>query len=128
MYSSSLRPTVTELTPAEFAHLPHPPQLIDVRSGLEYSLFHAPDAINLSLPRILMRRLPILRNWVLPIWFRTLPKTDAIALICLTAHRSPIAAEQLVRSGFTKVFNISGGMMAWRKAGLPIITATGLSH
>ncbi|MBE9136450.1 rhodanese-like domain-containing protein [Nodosilinea sp. LEGE 07088] len=116
---SSLTPSVVELTPEEFVHRPHPPRLIDVRSGLEYAQFHAPGAISLSLPRILMGRLPWLKTWVLPHWFRTLPKTEAIALICLTAHRSPLAAQTLVKDGFSQVFNITGGMVAWQKAGLP---------
>lgn len=116
---SSPTPSVVELTPEEFVHRPHPPRLIDVRSGLEYAQFHAPGAINLSLPRILMGRLPFLKDWVLPHWFHALSKTDAIALICLTSHRSPIAAQALVKAGFSQVFNITGGMMAWQKAGLP---------
>ena len=119
MTPSLPHPTVIDLTPEEFVHLPHSPLLIDVRSGLEYSLFHAPHAINLSLPRLLMGQIPILKTWVLPQWFRILPKTEAIAIICLTAHRSPIAAHQLRRAGFTTVFNMTGGMMAWQKAGLP---------
>lgn len=109
-----------DLIPENYARLPNPPQLIDVRSGLEYSLFHAPNAINLSLHRILMGRIPVLKKWVLPHWFRSLPKDKAIALICLTAHRSPVAAQQLEKEGFRTVFNITGGMMAWQKAGLPV--------
>ena len=53
------------------------------------------------------------------IWFQELPKDEPIALICLTAHRSPMAAEQLVKAGFTQVYNITGGMMEWRQLGLP---------
>ncbi|PSN20772.1 hypothetical protein C7271_00520 [filamentous cyanobacterium CCP5] len=64
-------------------------------------------------------RVPILRSWVLPQWFAQLPKETPIALICLTSHRSPIAAQTLVKAGFSQVFNITGGMMAWQKAGLP---------
>jgi rhodanese-related sulfurtransferase len=41
-----------------------------------------------------------------------------VAVICLTAHRSPIAAQQLVKSGFTRVYNITGGMVEWRHLGL----------
>ncbi len=110
--------TLTHLNPQEFMHLSHPPRLIDVRSQVEYRMFHAPTAINLSLPRILLGRLPGLK-WLLPDWFRTLPKDEAIAVICLTAHRSPIVAEQLVKDGFQNVINISGGMMAWKESGLP---------
>jgi len=118
--TSSVQPTVIDLTPTEFVQMEHPPLLVDVCSGFEYSLFHAPHAINVSLPRILMGRIPGLRRWLLPQWFQNQPKTEAIALICLTAHRSPIAAEQLLKAGFTKVFNITGGIVAWRKAGLPV--------
>lgn len=116
--------SVIDLTPEEFCQLQNPPRLIDVRSGVEYRLFHAPDAVNLSLPRILMGQIPILQSWALPAWFRTLPKTEAIALICLTSHRSPIAAQRLAQAGFTNVFNIAGGMMAWKKAGLPTETGS----
>jgi rhodanese-related sulfurtransferase len=33
---------------------------------------------------------------------------------------SEIAAETLVGLGFTNVFNLMGGMVAWEQAGLPI--------
>jgi rhodanese-related sulfurtransferase len=115
---SSSRSHLVDLSPEEFVQSAQPLHLIDVRSRFEYNQFHAPDAINLSLPRILLGRVPILRNF-LPQWFRQLPKETPIALICLTAHRSPIAAQALVKAGFSQVFNITGGMMAWQKAGLP---------
>jgi rhodanese-related sulfurtransferase len=67
-----------------------------------------------------MGRLPILRHWAWPEWFRQLPKTEAIAVVCLTSHRSPIAAQQLSKEGFTTIFNVTGGLMAWQKAGLPV--------
>jgi rhodanese-related sulfurtransferase len=116
---SSSQPNLVNLSLEEFVQSAKSLCLIDVRSRVEYHQFHAPDAINLSLPRILLGRVPILRNWVLPQWFRQLPKETPIALICLTAHRSPIAAQALVKAGFSRVFNITGGMMAWQKAGLP---------
>jgi rhodanese-related sulfurtransferase len=107
------------LSPEEFTQLSNPPRLIDVRSRFEYAMFHAPDAVNLSLPRILMGSNSWLRRWVLPQWFQELPKDEPIALICLTAHRSPIAAKQLMKAGFTQVYNVTGGMMEWRNKGLP---------
>ena len=112
------QPQVIDLSPKEFNQLPNPPRLIDVRFQGEYNQFHAPNAINLSLPRILMNNPPWLSRYVLPQWFQELPKDEPIALICLTAHRSPIAAEQLVKAGFTEVYNITGGMMEWRQLGL----------
>ena len=114
------RPQVIDLLPREFIQLTDQPLLIDVRSNFEYQMFHAPDAINLSLPRILMSRNSWLRSWVVPQWFQDLSPDEPIALICLAAHRSPIAAEALIKVGFTEVYNIQGGMMEWRKLGLPV--------
>ncbi|MFE4106892.1 rhodanese-like domain-containing protein [Almyronema epifaneia] len=110
---------IRDLSPQEFAQLTESWHLIDVRSRFEYALGHAPTAINLSLPRLLMGQVPFLRPWVLPQWFRALPPDQPIAVICLTAHRSPIAAKTLAALGFRQIVNITGGMMAWQQSGLP---------
>ncbi|ESA38182.1 rhodanese-related sulfurtransferase [Leptolyngbya sp. Heron Island J] len=117
--ASPPKPTIIDLSPEDFVQSAEVSQLIDVRSRLEYNLFHAPDAINLSLPRILMAQVPLLRHLVLPQWFWELPRDAPLAVICLTAHRSPMAAQILAKLGFSQVFNITGGMMAWQKVGLP---------
>ncbi len=117
---SDFKSQVINLSPQEFTQLPNSPLLIDIRFQLEYAMFHAPNAINLSLTRILMGSNSLLRRWVLPQWFRELSQDEPIALICLTAHRSPIAAKQLTKAGFTKVYNITGGMKEWQRLGLPI--------
>lgn len=111
-------PTVVDLSPIDLAQVPNAPLLIDVRSGLEYLSGHAPGARNLSLPRLLLG-LGIAR-WLLPPWFRELPLSQPIAVVCLTSHRSPIAARKLVTSGFTTVYNVTGGMVEWRRLGLAI--------
>lgn len=113
------QPQVINISLQEFTQLTNQPRLIDVRSSFEYAMFHAPDAVNLSLPRILMGGNSWLCRWILPQWFRDLPKNEPIALICLTSHRSPLAAKQLGKAGFTKVYNITGGMMEWQRLGLP---------
>ncbi len=114
------QPQVINLSPQEFNQLSNPPRLIDVRFQGEYNQFHAPNAVNLSLPRILMNNASWLRRYVVPQWFQELPKDEPLALICLTSHRSPIAANRLIKAGFTEVYNITGGMMEWRQLGLPI--------
>lgn len=96
-------------------------QIFRVRSGLEYLTGHTPEAKNLSLPHLLLG----LGLWhgFLPQWFRERSLDQPIAVVCLTAHRSPMAAQQLVRSGFTTVYNMTGSMMEWRRSGLAISTA-----
>ncbi|MGG6297028.1 rhodanese-like domain-containing protein [Leptolyngbya sp. AN02str] len=112
------KPLVIDLSPKEFTQLLNSPLLIDVRSSLEYCTGHAPHARNLSLPRVLMGL--SLAQWFLPYWFWDLSKEHPIAVICLTSHRSPIAAKKFSDAGFTTVYNITGGMMEWRRSGLEI--------
>jgi rhodanese-related sulfurtransferase len=124
--TSSLQPGVTNISPLELSRLLERsqlelPLLIDVRSHIEYLTGHAPNAVNLSLPRLLLSEGHWLRNWLLPRWFRELPKDTPIAVICLTAHRSPIAAQRLAKEGFTQVFNITGGLVEWQRIGLEIV-------
>jgi rhodanese-related sulfurtransferase len=109
-----------DISPSEFIELANRPLLIDVRSRFEYDTGHAPGARNLSLPRILLGRIHRLKKWVLPSWFRELPKEQPLAVICLTAHRSPIVANVLSTEGFQQVFNITGGMREWQRSGLNI--------
>lgn len=48
-----------------------------------------------------------------------LPRDKPILTICQSSHRSPFAARKLAKAGYD-VTNVSGGMVAWRKAGLPL--------
>ncbi len=49
------------------------------------------------------------------------PCRDAeIAVACSTGYRSTVAASVLERHGYTRVWNVPGGMNAWRAAGLPV--------
>jgi len=52
-----------------------------------------------------------------------LPKDKAakIVLYCRSGRMSEIAAEELVRLGFSQVSHLSGGMIAWKKSGYEII-------
>jgi rhodanese-related sulfurtransferase len=116
-----MKSKVINLSVQEFSQLSDRPMLIDVRSQIEYVRGHAPGALNISLPRILLGQFSGFRNWLLPKWFRQLSKQRTIAVICLTAHRSPIAAKSLAEQGFDVVFNLTGGMRQWRELNLDIV-------
>lgn len=48
-------------------------------------------------------------------------RTDArVAVICGTGEESGLAASILRRRGFLRVYNVLGGMKAWRALGLPV--------
>lgn len=48
-----------------------------------------------------------------------LPKDKPIVCICRSGNRSHTACEHLAVNGFTDIYNLSGGMLGWRYAGLP---------
>jgi len=47
-------------------------------------------------------------------------KDEDIILICRSGNRSGRAAEILVRGGFRRVMNMTGGMLAYTATGLPV--------
>ena len=80
--------------------------VLDVRGRGEYADGHVDGAINVPLD-------------VLP---ESLVSIDRgpLAVMCGGGYRSSIATSILERAGFTNLKNVSGGIAAWRKAGLPV--------
>ena len=50
-----------------------------------------------------------------------LPKNKKIVLYCRSGRMSQEVADKLVKLGFTKVYNLTGGMHNWQSIGLVII-------
>lgn len=81
--------------------------LVDVRSPQEYEYDgHIEGARLLPLP-VLMQRID------------ELPKDQPIVFVCRSGNRSSVACEQLSRLGYDNVKNFRGGMITWKRAGLP---------
>lgn len=46
-----------------------------------------------------------------------LPRDVPIVCVCRSGSRSQMAAEILTQAGFGEVYNLTGGMIGWRRAG-----------
>ena len=50
-----------------------------------------------------------------------LPANKPVLICCASGARSSRAASVLRKAGREQVFNLSGGLQAWRQAGLPVV-------
>ncbi len=51
---------------------------------------------------------------------KELAQDRPVYVICNSGSRSRVAAETLIRLGYSQVYNVEGGVQAWLKAGLPV--------
>ncbi len=47
-------------------------------------------------------------------------RNSPVAIICRSGSRSGVACSQLKKSGFEEVYNLKGGILSWKSAGLPV--------
>jgi len=82
---------------------------LDCREPKEYKMGHVPGAM--SLPRGLLE---------FKIEKQVPDKEEKMVVYCKTGGRACLSACTLCRMGYKNVKNMSGGWMAWEKAGYPI--------
>lgn len=85
--------------------------LVDVREPAEWKAGHAPQAVHIPLSQ-------------LPSKLSKLSKDKQIVTACKVGGRSARAAAMLRKNGYD-VVDMSGGMMAWARAGLPVVASGG---
>lgn len=83
--------------------------VLDVREAKEFAEGHLPKSRHIPLAELAARTGEIAK-------FKERP----VLLTCRTGARSTGAARALGKAGFTQVFQLKGGIAAWREAGLPI--------
>ncbi len=81
--------------------------LVDVREPNEFAQGRAEGAVLLPLGQLNTR-------------FEELPRDRKLLMVCRTGGRSSNATQFLASQGFDNAVNVSGGMVAWHNAGLPM--------
>ncbi|MDO9518989.1 MAG: MBL fold metallo-hydrolase [Pseudohongiella sp.] len=84
--------------------------VLDVRDEYEWNEKHIPGATH-QFVGYLEKNLPQLH------------KDSKIVVHCSVGHRSGVAVSILKRHGFTRVYNMLGGITAWEAHGLPLSTS-----
>jgi hydroxyacylglutathione hydrolase len=83
--------------------------VLDVRQPQEWISGHIAEARHITGAQLLERAGEI-------------PRDRPVAVVCSSGYRSSVAASVLARRGHAQVFNVLGGMTAWTRAGLPVVT------
>ncbi len=86
---------------------PTGPLLIDVREANEFGEVRAPGAVLVPTSTFMTR-------------VGELPTGRPLLVVCHVGGRSAAVVGYLTRSGRTDVVNVTGGMEAWQRAGLPV--------
>ena len=83
--------------------------LIDVREAIEWENVHIEGA--------LLKPMSTIQEW-----WEDLPRDIDLIMQCRSGSRSAEVTDALIRQGgFEKVFNLTGGIIAWHSNGLPIV-------
>jgi rhodanese-related sulfurtransferase len=83
--------------------------IVDVREPWEYARDHIPSATLTPLGQIIARPQEAITS-------------DNVVFVCEVGQRSAVAAEMAAALGMQHVYNLEGGMQAWRTAGMPTET------
>jgi thioredoxin len=87
--------------------------ILDVRTPQEYSQGHIKNSTLISTnDRDFVEKANLLQ------------KDKPIYVYCLTGSRSRSAANYLSKNGFSKVYNLSRGIMEWQQYGYPVTKST----
>ena len=84
--------------------------VLDVRGYYEWNEGHIEGAKHIYVGH-LQERVP------------DIAKDRPVAVMCNVGHRAGIGASILLREGYKEVYNVLGGMTAWKAAGYPVCTA-----
>jgi rhodanese-related sulfurtransferase len=105
-------PTITPKQLAELCQGNSQPDLIDVRTPVEFREVHVEVARNVPLDRL---------DPVALMQSRRGSQDEPLYLICRSGKRGRQACAKFLAAGFTNVVNVEGGTLACVESGLPVV-------
>ena len=107
--SIAARDAAAALDPAAAPDAASRPLIVDVREADEFASERIAGVALVPISQFVARH-------------QELPKDRPLLMLCAAGSRSMSATMYLLQAGWTDVRNITGGMIGWRQAGLPIVT------
>jgi rhodanese-related sulfurtransferase len=100
----------TELTPAGLTQLINrdTPLLIDLSASADFEKMHVPGAKHVAMSQFDPENKDLAKARELP-----------VVVMDKDGRNTDSAAQRLVKAGFTRVYTLSGGVLAWQAAQLP---------
>jgi len=85
-------------------------QLVDIRTPQEYNQGHMEGALNYNFykPSFMQQ-------------MNSLDKSKPVYIYCRSGNRTGSASKKLKRAGFTKVYDLKGGINNWLRTGFTLI-------
>ncbi len=105
--ASTMFETLDPVRLQELCASPEPPQLLDVRSAAEFARGAIAGARHVDLA-------------ALPAAAGELDPNAPLVLICMSGARSAQGCQYLAQRGFTRLYNLGGGLASWARSGLPL--------
>jgi len=84
--------------------------ILDVRSDEEFRAGHLKGSKNIPVQSLSLKVASVL-DW----------KNKKVLVYCHSGGRSMVASQMLKKSGFTKIYNMAGGVSAWAGAGNKLV-------
>ena len=102
---------VSQLNPVQAVQLMNQGDflLLDVREAQEYSSGHIKEAVHIPMSALKKRVTELDKH-----------KDKSVLIYCRSGSRSNYACKVLRQAGFENVNNMSGGVMSWSNANLPL--------
>jgi rhodanese-related sulfurtransferase len=86
------------------------PVVLDTRTKKEYDTSHIKNAVHVGFDDFSLNRLP-----------NTLSKNQMIIVYCSIGVRSENIGERLINEGYSKVYNLYGGIFEWKNNGYSVV-------
>ena len=88
-----------------------PVVILDVRTEAEYAKSHIAGSVHLPLEQVGQIIAELVPD-----------KNSEVYVYCLSGSRSVYAVDQMTKMGYTNVFNVTSGLLAWRGKQYPLVS------